>query len=155
MFAGTFAVSPVAAAIATLVMVFAGVYLLWMYQRVVFGEAVRLPQGPRAPPDRHQPDRGADARTAVRADAACSACSRPSLLDLIQVPVDRPAGPGRRRDDRDGGGAMTTNEWLAIAPFVLVVALAMLVVIVDLVWPNRPTRRDGGRARGPHRRRRP
>jgi NADH-quinone oxidoreductase subunit M len=38
-FAGTFAVSPVAAAIATLVMVFAGVYLLWMYQRVAFGEA--------------------------------------------------------------------------------------------------------------------
>jgi NADH-quinone oxidoreductase subunit M len=37
-FAGTFAVSPVAAAIATLVMVFAGVYLLWMYQRVAFGE---------------------------------------------------------------------------------------------------------------------
>ena len=35
---------------------------------------------------------------------------------------------------------MTTNEWLAIAPFVLVVALAMLVVVVDLVWPNRPTR---------------
>jgi NADH-quinone oxidoreductase subunit M len=38
-FAGTFAVSPVAAGIATLVMVFAGVYLLWMYQRVAFGEA--------------------------------------------------------------------------------------------------------------------
>jgi len=37
-FAGTFAVSPVAAAVATLVMVFAGVYLLWMYQRVAFGE---------------------------------------------------------------------------------------------------------------------
>ena len=37
-FAGTFAVSPIAAAIATFVMVFAGVYLLWMYQRVCFGE---------------------------------------------------------------------------------------------------------------------
>ncbi len=36
-FAGTFAVSPVAAAVATLVMVFAGVYLLWMYQRVAMG----------------------------------------------------------------------------------------------------------------------
>lgn len=35
---------------------------------------------------------------------------------------------------------MTANEWLAIAPFVLVVALAMLVVVVDLVWPNRPDR---------------
>ncbi len=38
-FVGTFAVSPIAAAVATLVMVFAGVYLLWMYQRVAFGEA--------------------------------------------------------------------------------------------------------------------
>jgi NADH-quinone oxidoreductase subunit N len=35
---------------------------------------------------------------------------------------------------------MTTNEWLAIAPFVLVVALAMLVIVVDLVWPARPER---------------
>lgn len=35
---------------------------------------------------------------------------------------------------------MTANEWLAIAPFVLVVALAMLIVVVDLVWPNRPDR---------------
>jgi NADH-quinone oxidoreductase subunit M len=37
-FTGTFAVSPVAAAVATLVMVFGAVYLLWMYQRVAFGE---------------------------------------------------------------------------------------------------------------------
>jgi NADH-quinone oxidoreductase subunit M len=37
-FTGTFAVSPVAAVVATLVMVFGAVYLLWMYQRVAFGE---------------------------------------------------------------------------------------------------------------------
>jgi NADH-quinone oxidoreductase subunit M len=37
-FLGTFAFWPVAAAIATLVMVFGAIYLLWMYQRVVFGE---------------------------------------------------------------------------------------------------------------------
>jgi NADH-quinone oxidoreductase subunit M len=37
-FTGTFAVSPVAAAVATLVMVFGAVYLLWMYQRVAFGD---------------------------------------------------------------------------------------------------------------------
>jgi NADH-quinone oxidoreductase subunit N len=35
---------------------------------------------------------------------------------------------------------MTTNEWLAVAPFVIVMALAMLVVVVDLIWPGRPTR---------------
>jgi NADH-quinone oxidoreductase subunit M len=36
-FVGTFAVSPLAAAIAALVMVFGAVYLLWMFQRVAFG----------------------------------------------------------------------------------------------------------------------
>ena len=35
---GTFAASPWAAAVAAFAMVFAGVYLLWMFQRVVFGE---------------------------------------------------------------------------------------------------------------------
>ncbi|MBF8289726.1 MAG: nuoM [Chloroflexi bacterium] len=35
---GTFAVSPVAAAVATLVMILAAAYLLWMFQRVAFGE---------------------------------------------------------------------------------------------------------------------
>jgi NADH-quinone oxidoreductase subunit M len=37
-FLGTFAVSPIAAAIAALVMVFGAVYLLWLFQRVGFGE---------------------------------------------------------------------------------------------------------------------
>jgi NADH-quinone oxidoreductase subunit N len=35
---------------------------------------------------------------------------------------------------------MTTSEWLAVAPFVIVMALAMLVVVVDLVWPRHPER---------------
>jgi NADH-quinone oxidoreductase subunit M len=35
---GTFVVSPIAAAIATFVMILAAVYLLWMFQRVVLGE---------------------------------------------------------------------------------------------------------------------
>jgi NADH-quinone oxidoreductase subunit M len=35
---GTFSVSPAAAAIATFVMILAAAYLLWMFQRVVFGE---------------------------------------------------------------------------------------------------------------------
>jgi NADH-quinone oxidoreductase subunit M len=46
-FVGTFAVSPIAAAVATLVMVFAGVYLLWMFQRVAFGEPSEFLQGLR------------------------------------------------------------------------------------------------------------
>jgi NADH-quinone oxidoreductase subunit M len=36
--AGTFAIAPVAAGIATFVMILAAAYLLWMFQRVVFGE---------------------------------------------------------------------------------------------------------------------
>ena len=35
---GTFVVNPIAAAIATFVMIFAAGYLLWMFQRVAFGE---------------------------------------------------------------------------------------------------------------------
>jgi NADH-quinone oxidoreductase subunit M len=35
---GTFAVSPVAAAVATVVMILGAAYLLWMYQRVALGE---------------------------------------------------------------------------------------------------------------------
>ena len=35
---GTFVANPVAAAIATFVMIFAAGYLLWMFQRVAFGE---------------------------------------------------------------------------------------------------------------------
>ena len=34
---------------------------------------------------------------------------------------------------------MTQNEWLAIAPFLIVAGLALLVVVVDLIWPKRPT----------------
>src|SRR6185369_7425171 len=35
---GTFQVNPWAAAVATFVMILAAVYLLWMFQRVAFGE---------------------------------------------------------------------------------------------------------------------
>jgi NADH-quinone oxidoreductase subunit N len=32
---------------------------------------------------------------------------------------------------------MTQNEWLAIAPFLLVVGLALAVILIDLIWPKR------------------
>lgn len=32
---------------------------------------------------------------------------------------------------------MTQNEWLAIAPFLVVAGLAILIVIVDMIWPRR------------------
>ena len=55
---GAFDFCPVAAAVAALAMMLGAAYLLWMYQRVVFGERLRLPQGPRPPPDRHEPGGG-------------------------------------------------------------------------------------------------
>ena len=63
---GTFAVCPLAAAIATLVMVLGAVYLLWMFQRVVFGDAVRVPAQRRAPSHGPDRDRDADAGAAGR-----------------------------------------------------------------------------------------
>ena len=33
---------------------------------------------------------------------------------------------------------MTQNEWLAILPFIIVSGLALLVIVVDLIWPRRP-----------------
>lgn len=32
---------------------------------------------------------------------------------------------------------MSSNEWLAIGPFLAVMALALVVVIVDIIWPHR------------------
>ncbi len=42
---GTFVVNPWAAAVATLVMIFAAGYLLWMFQRIAFGELSEFLQG--------------------------------------------------------------------------------------------------------------
>jgi NADH-quinone oxidoreductase subunit M len=42
---GTFAVSPAAAAVAAFVMIFAAAYLLWMFQRIVFGEVSDFVKG--------------------------------------------------------------------------------------------------------------
>ena len=58
---GTFVMIPSAAAIATFVMILAAGYLLWMFQRVVFGELSEFLERPRQPPDRHAPRRGDDA----------------------------------------------------------------------------------------------
>lgn len=34
---------------------------------------------------------------------------------------------------------MTGNEWLAIAPFLIVSGLAIAIVIIDMIWPRRNT----------------
>ena len=64
------------------VMVLAAGYLLFMYQRVIFGE-VFVPREPRPPPDRHRPDRDPDAGSARHAGRRLRL--QPGLLlDLIQ-----------------------------------------------------------------------
>ena len=52
-FSGTFAFSPWSRPSRPSSWSSAAAYLLWMYQRVVFGELSGLPHGPRAPPHRH------------------------------------------------------------------------------------------------------
>ena len=53
---GAFDYWPVVAAIAALAMMLGAAYLLWMYQRVVFGDLSDFLKRPRPPPDRHGPD---------------------------------------------------------------------------------------------------
>ena len=52
---GTFVATRWAAAIATFVMIFAAGYLLWMFQRVAFGEVSDFLKGLGSPPHRPQP----------------------------------------------------------------------------------------------------
>ena len=65
-----------AAAIATFVMILAAGYLLYMYGRVVFGEVSDFLDGPRRPPDRHDPGRDPDARRRSARSSSSSASSR-------------------------------------------------------------------------------
>jgi hypothetical protein len=32
---------------------------------------------------------------------------------------------------------VTGNEWLAIGPFIVVIALALVIVLADMIWPKR------------------
>jgi NADH-quinone oxidoreductase subunit N len=47
-----------------------------------------------------------------------------------------PPASRQSASERDRGKGMTGNEWLTIAPFLLVVATAMLVVVLDMVRPH-------------------
>jgi NADH-quinone oxidoreductase subunit M len=86
-FVGTFAVSPLAAAIAALVMVFGAVYLLWMFQRVAFGPLSEFLRGL----GRHLSDLSAIEVLTLAPLAALTlifGLFPGLLLDLIQGPVD-------------------------------------------------------------------
>ena len=74
---GAFAYNPWVAAIAASCMILAAGYLLWMFQRMFTGELSDFLRGPGPPPDRHQPDRGADARAAGHADRRLRALPGP------------------------------------------------------------------------------
>ena len=94
-------------------MIFGAVYLLWMYQRVVFGERQRLPEGPRPPPDRHDPVEVLTLAPLV-ALALVFGVFPALVLDLIQVPVDQHPRPAlARRPLRTGCAAddARTSGW--------------------------------------------
>ena len=65
---GAFDFWPVVAAITALAMMLGAAYLLFMYQRVVFGDLSDFLKGHRPSPDGHEPHRGRDARASRRAD---------------------------------------------------------------------------------------
>ena len=142
--------------------------------------AVRVPQGPRPPPDRHDPDRDPDAGAAGRPDGRLrplpgprprphpglrhgdprraarqgAIAIAPQTAIAIALPIlyivgrdrvaridlsDR-AGPvaGLDRDGR-GGRLVTLTERMVVAPLIAAIATALAILLVDLVFPRRPT----------------
>ena len=138
-FVGTFAVSPLAAAIAALVMVLGAVYLLWMFQRVAFGPMSDFLRNLGHHLSDLSPDRGPDAGAAGRPD--------PHLRPLPGPPARPHPGSRRqhhrrprcRRRGRPAALALMAMEMtglLALAPLITVIATAILVVIVDMIRPG-------------------
>jgi NADH-quinone oxidoreductase subunit M len=128
---GTFVVSPLAAAIAAIVMVLGAVYLLWMYQRVVLGEPSAFLLGLK----HHLTDMTA---TEVLTLAPLGALVvvfglfPGILLDIIE-------GPTRTALDSVSGAAP-----IALDPLVPAVALGLVVaVIVVRLFALRPGRSTG------------
>jgi NADH-quinone oxidoreductase subunit M len=114
---GTFLVSPAAAAIATFCMILAAGYLLWMYQRVVFGEVSDFLERLGG----HLTD-----MTPVEVLTLAPLATlivvfgvRPGLLlDLVQGSVD------------DTLASVRGGEAIAIAPEVVAVAIGIVVILV-------------------------
>ena len=82
-------ISPGVAAVATFCMILAAAYLLWMYQRVAFGELSDFLKGLGHHLDRHDPDGDPDPRSARRA--------RRRLRHLPGPPPRPHRGLGRER----------------------------------------------------------
>jgi NADH-quinone oxidoreductase subunit M len=131
---GTFVVSPLVAAIATLVMILAAVYLLWMFQRVVLGEPSAFLLGLK----HHLTDM---TPTEVLTLAPLGALVvifglfPGVLLELIQGPVHQAL------DSVNGGAGIT------IDPIFTVVAIGFVVAVVAArllaLRPGRPTGDSG------------
>ncbi|HEY8239427.1 MAG TPA: NADH-quinone oxidoreductase subunit M, partial [Candidatus Limnocylindrales bacterium] len=131
---GTFVVSPLVAAIATVVMILAAVYLLWMFQRVVLGEPSAFLLGLK----HHLTDM---TPTEVLTLAPLGALVvifglfPGVLLELIQGPVHQAL------DSVNGGAGIT------IDPIFTVVAIGFVVAVVAArllaLRPGRPTGDSG------------
>jgi NADH-quinone oxidoreductase subunit M len=130
---GTFVVSPLAAAIAALVMILGAVYLLWMYQRVVLGEPSAFLLGLK----HHVTDMTA---TEVLTLAPLGALVvvfglfPGILLDIIE-------GPGTVALD-----AAADGQPIALDPLVPAVALGLVVAVIVVriiaLRPGRPSGED-------------
>jgi NADH-quinone oxidoreductase subunit M len=100
-FVGTFAVSPIAALIATLVMTIGAAYLMWMYQRLIFGEVSDFLKGL----GHHLTDMTPTELVTLTPLIALTLLFGlfPGLiLDLLHVPVDQILG--RLQDATAGAG---------------------------------------------------
>ena len=113
--------NPCAAAIATFVMILAAGYLLWMYQRIVFGELSDFLAGPRRPPDRHDPGRDPDPRrrsarwssSSASSPGSCSTSFPGTVTDTLgavgAAGADR--DPDRRSSSASSRSSCSSSSW--------------------------------------------
>ena len=138
---GTFVMIPSAAAIATFVMILAAGYLLWMFQRVVFGELSDFLKGLGG----HLTDmRPVEAMTLVPLGALVVILGLfPGLvLGLDQrrrwTAPSRPSSTRpRSRSGRGGRRPMTTDDLVAFSPFIATILVAAAILFTDFIFPGR------------------
>ena len=120
-------------------MILAAAYLLWMFQRRRLRRGLRLPEGPRPPPDRHDADRGPDARAARRRWSSSSASSRASCSTSSRARsrTCSPTSPRSRRSRSRPRPRRSRSSSRSI------------YVVVRVITSANADRRDGdGRRRG-------
>ena len=152
---GAFQVNPWLAALATTGIIFAAVYLLWMYQRVIFGEVTheenrRLDRplaarvgGAAAGAGVHRVDR--------RLPAAFTGKTEATIAALI-AQVAEQGQRGAACDDAATIVRARASPSAALLPALIVLGAAALVLLLDLLPPRDSQDAPGRRRAGRHRR---